>query len=360
MIASLGDPPYVGGVENVVDTLLHSELSEKFDFSVFDTYRVPDPDRTRLEKVAFARRLFFACRARAKEIKPDIVHIHFCSRSDFWKHAICLAVSSRSGAKTIFHLHGGSFDGFYGEMGPMRKSLAKRIFGLADRVIALSDYWKQFLSDLVPPDRIRVLNNPIDCERLSPGARSPNPDNPTLLLLGSLGRRKGHYDVLKALPLVLKKHPNAKVLFAGGDEDHTATENLKQLARETGLSTSIEFLGPVSFDAKVEQLRTSTMMILPSYGENMPISVLEAMAARMPVISTRVGAIPEVLDDGRAGLLIKAGDYKALARGVNQLLDNPTLAARLGEVAGERARGLWDVKRIAKRVEVIYREVLGP
>jgi glycosyltransferase involved in cell wall biosynthesis len=359
VFASLGDPPFVGGIENVVDTLLNSELSKAFEFAVFDTYRVPDPHRTLREKAAYAGRLFLTSRTRVREIEPDIVHIHFCSRADFWKHAICLAVSRSFGAKTIFHLHGGSFDAFYAEMNRLQKSATKRIFGLADRVIALSSYWKEFLSGLAPPHNISVLNNPIDCERLAPGKRAPDPANPTLLLLGSLGRRKGHYDVLRALPLVVKKHPNVKVLFAGADEDHGATETLKRLAREADLTEHVEFLGPVSFEPKVELLRTSTILILPSYAENMPISVLEGMAARMPVVSTRVGALPEVLDGGEAGLMIEPGDWEALAQSINRILDDPPFAARLGEVAGKRARRLWDVKRIASRIDVVYREVLS-
>ena len=360
VIASLGDPPHVGGIENVVDTLLQSKLNESFEFSVFDTYRAPNPNRTRLEKAAFARRLFLTCRARVREVDPDIVHIHFCSRSDFWKHAICLGVSRQAGAKTIFHLHGGTFDGFYAAMNPIKKTLTRRIFGLADRVIALSEYWKGFLAELVPEERIRILNNPIDCERLSPGARALDPEKPTLLLLGSLGRRKGHYEVLKALPQVVAKHPDVKLLFAGSDEDHGAGEKLRALAEDAGVGEHVEFLGPISFEPKVELLRTSTLMILPSHGENMPISVLEGMAARMPVVSTRVGAIPEVLDEGKAGLLIDAGDWEALAESINRLLDDPSLAAELGEAAGARARERWDVQRIAKRVEQVYGEVLGP
>lgn len=360
VLASLGEPPYVGGIENVVDTLLNSDLRKSFDFSVFDTYRIPDPHRSRLAKAAYATRLPVLIWARLRETKPDLVHIHFCSSVDFWKHAICLSASRAYGAKTIFHLHGGSFDTFFTDMKPMARLVARRVFAWGDRVIALSSYWKEFLSDLAPSDRIRILNNPIDCERLSPKSRNPDPDRPTLLLLGSLGLRKGHYDVLEALPLILKEHPNLHVLFAGNDEDHGATDKLKRLAAERGLSLHVEFLGPVGFDRKVELLRTSTVMILPSYGENMPISVLEAMAARMPVVSTRVGAIPEVLDDGNAGLLIQAGDWEALARNVNRLLDDPGFAARLGDVAGERARDLWDVGRIAARVETIYREVLAP
>ena len=153
----------------------------------------------------------------------------------------------------------------------------------------------------MPAERICVLSNPIDCERLSPCPRELDPRHPTLLLLGRLGKNKGHYDALKALPLVLKDHPNVRVLFAGSDDEDGATHDLKRLAAELGLSRHVEFLGPVSFGPKVELLRTTTIMILPSYVENMPLSLLEAMAARVPVVSTRVGAIPEDTRPGSDG-----------------------------------------------------------
>lgn len=359
MIASLGNPPYVGGIENVVDTFLNSDLRETFDFRVFDTYRAPNPNRTRSRKALYSARLAFSCFARLRETKPDLVHIHFCSGVDFWKHAICLGSARWYGAKTVFHLHGGGFPAFFDTMKPVQKLITRRVFGAPERVIALSSYWEEVLSELAPPERIRVLNNPIDCQRLSAGGRSPDPANPTLLLLGRLGSAKGHYDVLKGLPLVVKKHPTVRVRFAGSDDEPGATQELERLARKAGLSDNIQFLGPVSFESKVELLRTSTMMILPSYAENMPVSVLEAMAVRMPVVSTRVGAIPEVLDEGKAGLLIEAGDWQALAQSIDRLLDDPALAARLGDAAGERARRLWDVKCVAKRLENIYFQVLS-
>jgi len=360
VIASLGDPPYVGGIENVVDTLVRSRLKERFDFSVLDTYRVPDPERTRLDKASYAARLTLSCWARLRETRPDLVHIHFCSRVDFWKHAICLGVSRGYGAKTVFHLHGGAFGDFLNEMTPWQVSFTKRVFRTADRVIALSNSWRQFLLQLMPLERIRVLSNPIDCERLAPGLRETDPDRPTLLLLGRLGKGKGHYDVLKALPLVIEKYPNVVVQFAGGDDEHGATKDLKRFANHLGLNRHIEFLGPVSFEPKVELLRTASIMILPSYAENMPLSILEAMAARVPVVSTRVGAIPEILDEGEVGLLIDPGDWKGLAQSIIHLLDNPSLAESLGTLGSEKARATWDVQRVADELDGLYSEVLMP
>ena len=105
-IASVGDPPYIGGIENVVDTLINSDLAGKYEFSLFDTYRRPDENRSIFEKVKFACGLFLQCGGFLLKNKPDIVHIHFCSNTDFWKHSICLLVSRLLRVKTVFHLHG--------------------------------------------------------------------------------------------------------------------------------------------------------------------------------------------------------------------------------------------------------------
>jgi glycosyltransferase involved in cell wall biosynthesis len=100
-------------------------------------------------------------------------------------------------------------------------------------------------------------------------------------------------------------------------------------------------------------------MILPSYVENMPLSILEAMAARVPIVSTRVGAIPEILDEGKVGLPIDPGDWQGLAQGIIHLLDNPSFAQRLGRLGSEKARATWDVKRITDELGGLYSEVLS-
>ena len=360
VFASLGPPPYVGGVQNVVDTLLRSSLGDSFEFSVFDTYRVPNPERSLLAKFAYVPKLMSSCWTHLRDKRPALIHIHFCSRADFWKHSICLFIAHVLGIRVIFHLHGGSFDSFYAGLNPMLQWLARVIFRAPQCVVALSRFWEEYLATLVRRERIRIVNNPIDCERLAPaGSRNPDVDPPTILLLGSLGKRKGHYDVLGALPLVLEYHPSVKVLFAGSDEDPGATEDLQLLAADLEVKNHISFLGPVAFEPKTRLLQTATIMVLPSYGENMPISVLEAMAARMPVIATRVGALPEVLDEGKAGILIEPGEQKALAKAIVQLLDDPQAASQMGKVAGARAQSLWDVKSIAQRVVDLYQEVLS-
>lgn len=359
IISSLGPLPYLGGIENVIKTLVESSLSESYNFSFFDTFRTPDPERTFFAKLAFALRLPFQCAHHIYKNQPKIIHIHFCSRTDFWKHSICLIVAKTLRIKSIFHLHGGSFNSVYKEYHWIKKYIVRFILSQPDMVIALSRYWKEFLSDLTEKDKIRIAPNPINCKELtSYNKYNWKKKERTILLLGSLGKRKGHFDVIKAAPLVLAKHPDTYFCFAGQDEDLGATEQLKKLAQKYKITNNIHFLGPVTGVEKLKLLGETNIIILPSYAENMPISVLEGMAANKPVISTRVGAIPEVITNNESGLLIDAGDWKNLAKKIILLLDNPDFSIQLGIKAEIIARNNWDIKNVSSIIDNLYQELI--
>lgn len=359
IISSLGPKPYVGGIENVIDTFLNSELKESYDFSIFDTYRKPDPKRKSLEKVLFSILLFINCFKFLHKKKPDIVHIHFCSQVDFWKHSICLLASKLMKLKTIFHCHGGSFDTVFSEYNFVTKILIRAVFKLPDTVIALSSYWQSFLSKLTDESKIKILPNPINCDEFS--HHSVNYQkiiDKNIILIGSIGKRKGHFDTIRAIPEVLKQFPNVKVLFAGREEDLGAIEELKKISNEYGIIDNIRFLGSVSGTEKLKLFGSASIVILPSYGENMPISVLEGMAAHKPVISSRVGAIPELFGSEEFGLLIHPGSWKELAAKIILLLKEPEYAEKLGENGFCRVKDLLDVGKIAKILSIIYKELL--
>ncbi len=357
--ASLGPLPHVGGIENVIDTLLESSLKSEFEFSIFDTFRMANPMRTKLDKGKFAAQLACSAHCAIRRQQPDLVHIHFCSKTDFWKHAICLVAAQLHGIPVVYHLHGGNFDKYYAAQGALGRKAIDALYARADSVVALSTYWKQYLEDFVDPAKITIINNPIDCARLSPQVRTPVASRqPDLLLLGSLGRRKGHYDSIEALVTVRQKHSQARLIFAGAEEDLGARERLGQLAADRGVEEGVVFLGPVGFEKKLQLLHESRALILPSYGENMPISILEGMAAGTPVVGSRVGAVPEVLSNGEVGHLIDAGNVEQLAQAILQVLDYPEQADRMADAAQIRARRLWDTSHTARQVGDLYRRLL--
>lgn len=359
IISSLGPRPYLGGIENVIDTLMNSELKLSYDFFTLDTYREPKKGRSLFSKVFFALSLPFVCVLKILKTKPDIVHIHFCSRTDFWKHAICLFTCKLMRVKVIFHLHGGSFDTVYEQYPEPLKLVVRWVLSSPDVLIALSSYWDGFLKEITSNVSILVAPNPIDCNKLGSYANhSANEIELSVVLIGCVGERKGHFDVVKAAEMVIDKYPKAHFYFAGNDEVAGATDKLKLLAKQKCVNDNIHFLGPVFGEEKLKLLGESGVMILPSYAENMPISVLEGMAANKTVITTKVGAIPEVIVDHESGILIEAGDWESLANSIMFLFENPHKAFEIGENAGLRVRENWDVSRIAKNFDSIYQGLL--
>jgi glycosyltransferase involved in cell wall biosynthesis len=360
IITAMGEAPYLGGIQTVVDNLIKSDLNKSYEFSIFDTFRAHKANRTKIEKAIFSVKLFISCLLFIVRYRPKIVHIHFCSFIDFWKHSICLFAAKLTGAKTVFHLHGGSFDEFYASHNNISKAVIRRIFGLSDVVIALSKYWVEFLSQLVSVDRIRLIYNPVDCELYAPGNQdqSTQKDRKSLLLMGSLGKRKGHYDALEAFRNIQPSFPDATLLFAGTDEDVGATENLKELANEYGIATNVKFLGPISGQPKIKLIQSAGIKILPSYGENMPMALLEAMSAKLPIISTRIGAIPEMLGEGKAGILITPGDVDGLSSAMIKLFSDEDYADAVAEEGYNMVKNRWDTKIVSATVSSLYSDLL--
>jgi glycosyltransferase involved in cell wall biosynthesis len=359
VVAELGRPPYVGGIENVVHTLIHSRLGTRYAFEVFDTHRAPDPRRRWWTRLQFGLAVFVNCGRRVLSCRPVLVHIHTASRISFWKHSLCLLAARLAFRRTVFHLHGGSFDTVYEGYGRGTRLLVRWVFRLPDVIVVLSEYWKDFLSGLTDSGRIRVVPNPIDCDSFALSATGEPPKaESAVLLMGSLGKRKGHYDVLRAVPRVRERHPRVLFLFAGNEEDPGAEAQLQRIVAEQELAPNVRLLGPVGGAEKLQLLQTASVLILPSYGENMPVSVLEGMAAGLPVVTTRVGALPEAIEEGSEGYLIEPGDWEALAERINRLLDDRALARSMGAAARRKARERWDVGGIASRLEEIYQELL--
>jgi glycosyltransferase involved in cell wall biosynthesis len=143
-------------------------------------------------------------------------------------------------------------------------------------------------------------------------------------------------------------------LLLGGDGE---LETARQRAVERGVSSHVEILGWVRGEDKRRLLEYSTVYVLPSYNEGLPMSVLEAMAYGLPVVTTSVGGIPEAITDGVEGFLIDAGDVHSQAERLVLLLDDPELSRRMGELARRKAELIFSVECIVPQLENIYKQL---
>jgi glycosyltransferase involved in cell wall biosynthesis len=133
----------------------------------------------------------------------------------------------------------------------------------------------------------------------------------------------------------------------------------RRQALSAGLGSRVAIPGWLELASRDALLASSDVLVLPSRAENLPMVILEAFANAVPVVSTPVGAIPEVVEHGRNGLLVPCGDVAALAQALRSLVDDPLLARRMGEAAREDHARCYDLSSYVERLAGIWREAGG-
>lgn len=329
-----------GGVATFVNILLSSSiLEEQFTLVHLDTSRTQSDvgleNRLSLTNLTYLIRQAFQLIQMGIRLRPRVVHIQTTSGLSFWKTAVFIFISKLFRMRTIAHLHGGMFKKFYREKNSYIQDTIRRNLHRADMIIALSNNWKDFLIEEVEQNlSVEVVSNTVDptfAQVIEVGRTAPPQPTKTILFMGNLGQHKGVYDILKAVPLVLEKHPEVHFVFAGEEGKKGEKAEIDQRCREMGLGEYVQFPGLVTGQAKLELFQQATLFVLPSYIENLPYVLLEAMSVGLPVVTTPVGAIPEIIENGQNGYLIQPGDHRALADRIIQLLDDPERRAQMSK-----------------------------
>ncbi|MFH1866385.1 MAG: glycosyltransferase family 4 protein [Candidatus Eisenbacteria bacterium] len=243
-------------------------------------------------------------------------------------------------------------------------SLVRRTNRLLDRTIAVSELSRGQLIDHygIPPERIVAIRNGIDVGRFdeesdASGVRAElgySSDDRIAILIGRFAPRKGHTFALRALTRARERVPELKMLFAGDGE---LEGELKTEARELGLEEHVLFAG---FRRDVPRLlAASDALILPSESECLPLVILEAMSARLPVIATDVGGISEAVDDGRTGLLVRPRDADGLADALVSVLGDPERARSMGLAGRKKVEAEFSLDACASAIFGVYDELLS-
>jgi glycosyltransferase involved in cell wall biosynthesis len=213
----------------------------------------------------------------------------------------------------------------------------------------------------LPLDRIRVipLGIPLDSGFVRP-LRPPGP--PTVVFLGRLEHRKGTVELLQAVPRVLREVPGARFVLIGADRLHcpggrTHEEYLRD-EFPGDIQKQVTLAGRLPQTDVDWWLQTADVFVAPSRYESFGLVFVEAMRWGTPVVGTTTGGIPEVIEDGRSGLLVPPESPADLAAALVRLLTNPGLRSRLGAAGRERVEAEFSAERMARRTESLYRELL--
>ncbi|MBE6304479.1 MAG: glycosyltransferase family 4 protein [Bacteroidales bacterium] len=278
-----------------------------------------------------------------------ILHVHSASGKSFIRKSIVMAEARLFGYKVIFHSHSGIVLRFYGNFGVNR---VKRILSMASSIIALSQSWVDYYRSTFGFNNVELLYNPITLPASVEQPRSSNPLQ--LIFLGIINDLKGIFDLIEVMAENKDRWRGRVHLTIGGSGED---ERLKQRIETLGISDIVSFIGWTVGEDKEAALANAHVLLLPSYTEGLPMSILEGMIRCKPIISTPVGGIPEVVTPDVNGFLVAPGDKKALATAIDCYLLNPELIQRHGKVSSERSV-TFRPDSILPRLAQIYRKVL--
>jgi len=287
----------------------------------------------------------------------DLIHSHLPDQNFY---SCC--VGRLTACKVIVTYHGtpGLFTN-KGMRGAIKSWLVRHA---ATAVVVVSDYLRRlFVEAGFPAEKIVRIYNGVDLNRFARGAGGRLrgelgfPDNARLIgMVANLRPSKGYEYFVQAARQVTDSIPEARFVVVGEREEGIARQ-LESLLRQWGLEDRFAFLG---FRADVpEILADLDVFVLSSVSEGLSIATIEAMAAGKPVVVTRSGGPPEVVEDGRTGLLVPPADPQALASRICELLRNPGLAATLSRNARAEAESRFSLARMIREYESLYERCLG-
>jgi glycosyltransferase involved in cell wall biosynthesis len=291
---------------------------------------------------------------RLESLRPDVVHAQDAGYHGF----MCLKTADR--ARLVLSIHGINR--------AEEKFVTHPVTRLRVRIaIAIESYCISHARYLVQPTRypeqyfgteirgrIWDVGNPIADSFFS---IDPAPEPGRMLYTGAFIPRKRLLDLVEAMPQVVAAVPTANLRAIGFAADPGYAGRLRERVGELGLEDRVTFLHGLSSDELLDEYRRTSVLVLPSGEETSPMVIGEAMAARVPVVATRVGGVPYLVDEGRTGHIVEPGDVAALSDRIACVLGDPSRAAALGEAGRTKANEGFRVEAVAARVRSVYEEV---
>ena len=346
----------------IVNRAFINGLSDKYNFCPFYTKR--KYGKTELSNLNLVNLLYFFKQyiiwiIKILVYKPDLVHYPITSYWNLEKSLLFLSTAKFLGVKKVVgHLHGGDFDLFWGKLNPLRKKISLKLFSKLHSIIVASYYWKEFIENNGIKLTVNIVNNPIegDFEIRMSELHSVN-NNEKILFVGSLGKRKGVYDIIKVCKSINRKF----IITAVGSE---ARKNdlfkIKNLIQEFKLSTKIRIIESekMKLEEKVDFFVNSGIFLFPSHNENFPLVIIEAACAGLPIITTPVGALPEFFTHMENVYFVEPGNIEEIKEAIQYMLDNPNERKRLGKAARKLFVEKLSREKIMKSLDNVYQSVL--
>ncbi len=328
-----------GGITAVIKAYEQSEVWKKYNCFWIETYI----DKSPLLKILYFLKSF----ATFLVLLPfyNIVHIHFSWTVSAYRKLFFFIYAQLLGKKVIVHLHSGAE--------PVLQSKAqfvyRYLFKKADVTVFLAEVIKHQIGQTFEIKNPGVIFNPC-LVPLNHTKCILVKKEPIILFAGTITEKKGTNDLILAFGKIAKKYPEWKLVLAGNGE----IEESKQLTLKLDIPNQVVFTGWVTGVIKNELFNKAEIFCLPSYTEGFPMAVLDAWAFGIPVVTTPVGGLPDVLLHGENSMVFQPGDINELADKLEILIGNPALRNKLSGASLKMSGDLFSMKSISDQTDEMY------
>ena len=276
----------------------------------------------------------------------DLIHIHTSELPSVKRKWIFIKIARLLRKKIVVHLHiGNQLEGQENNL------FYRQLFHDADAILVLSQSIKTKLEqDFKAKDKVHVVYNPCMTSVTNRSSVRTN----TILFAGTLNKNKAYALLIEAFAKIAGEFLDWVVVLAGNGE----LDEARKLAEEYGVSSQIMLPGWVSGSEKAELFEKATVFCLPSYAEGFPMAVLDAWSYGLPVVSTPVGALPDILVDEKDVLFFPTGQAEALATQLKRILSDEQLRSSLSEASLRMATGFFSMQSIDHQLQEIYNQLV--
>jgi len=332
-------PPPIGGIASIVD-MLHRGIGERNDISFITPI---SKGRGFYADAARPTRNILRLIQAVGSIKRKGRILFFSSaRGSFFEKLFWALLVILRGRKAVVVMVDGNFPPFWDSCSQMLRNFFSWVVNNSNFELgAQSEEWRSYYQSIFPLARIKVVGATV-AEEFFDHIRQPDTTlrKVTILYVGWIIHQKGMIDLLDAATLLCKTHPEAKFRLVGplfGKEEYWNNEITNR-----GISSQVEFLGSFS-DRKslINEFDTASIFVFPSHFEGFPVALLEAITMGLACVGTSIGGIPDILDHGRAGIVIPPHSPTELANALKYLLDKPDEVEKLSKHASIRARTVY-------------------
>ena len=365
-------PPPMGGTEHQIAELLKSDLQRRFSVvHINSRVRTSNKARGYVDRSAVTQlaKLCASIIGKTLSARPKAAYFPIGSNTTgFLRDAVVILTLRLLGRRVVAHYRGGHFALFYAHASRPMKWLIRFVIGQVDQLLVQGDAIVRSFAGIHPDlSRIAVVPNGIRPDSL-PVALSERraTDRFTILYLGNLSFVKGFYDLIVAYQALRTQFPQLALEFGGeeirvGEERNVLRDYFPADVQRRMESSSQEIaafvrraaehhathLGVAAGAAKHEAFARASAYVLPSYSEGFSMGVLEAMAAGLPIITTRVGAMADVVREGFNGYTVDPGDTEALKDRIARLILAPDQAEEMGRHSRELVQTTFHIDRVA-------------